>query len=158
MLKPSEPLVHQLIQISKKYLSAFSEVTQDIPLERYHYVLVLVDEHQETLTQKALAKILQVDKSFMVNMINYLTENGFVYRETHADDRRQQLIKLTPKAKKYLPSIHQSFKELNQKAFNNLPHEKINTFFEIIATLQDNLTQITNQEIILDFQPRNNHL
>lgn len=158
MLKSNEPLVHQLIQLSKKYLSAFSEVTQDIPLERYHYVLVLVDERQETLTQKALAEILQVDKSFMVNMINYLTESGFVYRETNSDDRRQQLIKLTPKAKEYLPNINQSVKELNQKAFNNLSNEKINTFFEIIDTLQDNLTLISNHEIILDFQRRKNNL
>lgn len=155
MLKSSEPLVHQLIQLSKKYLSAFSEVTRDIPLERYHYILVLVDEHQETLTQKALAKILQVDKSFMVNIINYLTDNGFVYRETHTDDRRQQLIKLTAKAKEYVPSIKQSFKELNQKAFNNLSQDKIANFFEMIQTLQNNLS---NQEITLDFKSRNNNL
>ncbi|MBD3750295.1 MAG: MarR family transcriptional regulator [Sphingobacteriales bacterium] len=158
MLKQNEPLIHLLMQLSKKYMSVFSEITQDIPLERYHYVLVLVDKHRETLSQKALAEILQVDKSFMVNMINYLTENGFVYREINSDDRRQQFIKLTPKAKEHLPHIHQSFKELNQKAFNNLSPEKINTFFEIINTLQNNLTRISNHEINLDFQRRKNNL
>ncbi len=152
MLKYNEPLVHQLIQVTKKYLSAFSEFTQDIPLERYHYVLILVEQNKERLTQKALAEMLQVDKSFMVNMINYLTENGFVYRETNTQDRREQLIKLTGKAKKMIPVINQSIQELNSKAFDSLPDEKIETFFEIIKTLQSNLNLISNHEIILDYQ------
>jgi MarR family transcriptional regulator for hemolysin len=152
MLKYNEPLVHQLIQITKKYLSAFSEFTQDIPLERYHYVLILVEQNQEKLTQKALAEMLQVDKSFMVNMINYLTKNDFVYRETNIEDRREQLIKLTGKAKKMIPSINRSIKELNTKAFYSLTDEKIKTFFEIIDTLQNNLNLINNHGIILDYQ------
>ncbi len=151
MSKYNEPLVHQLIQVTKKYLSAFSEFTQDIPLERYHYVLILVEQNQEKLTQKAIAEMLQVDKSFMVNMINYLTDNGFVYREINAEDRREHLIKLTGKAKKMIPSINQSIRELNAKAFNNLSDEKIKTFFEIINTLQNNLNLISNHEIILDY-------
>lgn len=152
MSKYNEPLVHQLIQVTKKYLSAFSEFTQDIPLERYHYVLILVEQNNEKLTQKALAKILQVDKSFMVNMINYLTDNGFVYRETNNEDRREQLIKLTGKAKKLIPSINQSIEELNEKALSSLPQEKIETFFEIVETIQNNLKLISNHEIILDYQ------
>jgi MarR family transcriptional regulator for hemolysin len=152
MSKYNEPLVHQLIQVTKKYLSAFSEFTQDIPLERYHYVLILVEQNQEKLTQKALAEMLQVDKSFMVNMINYLTKNDFVYRETNIEDRREQLIKLTGKAKKMIPSINRSIKELNTKAFYSLTDEKIKTFFEIIDTLQNNLNLINNHGIILDYQ------
>lgn len=152
MSKYNEPLVHQLIQVTKKYLSAFSEFTQDIPLDRYHYVLILVEQNQEKLTQKALAEMLQIDKSFMANMINYLTENGFVYRETNIEDRREQLIKLTDKAKKMIPSISKSIEELNSKAFYNLSDEKVKTFFEIIDTLQNNLNLISNHEIILDYQ------
>ncbi|MBU1372912.1 MAG: MarR family transcriptional regulator [Bacteroidetes bacterium] len=115
-------------------------------------MLILVEQNQEKLTQKALAGMLQVDKSFMVNMINYLTENGFVYREINTEDRREHLIKLTDKAKKMIPSINQFIKELNSKAFYSLPDEKIKTFFEIIETLQNNLNLISNHETILDYQ------
>ncbi|MBU0697158.1 MAG: MarR family transcriptional regulator [Bacteroidetes bacterium] len=121
-------------------------------MDRYQYVLILVEQNQEKLTQKALAGMLQVDKSFMVNMINYLTENGFVYREINTEDRREHLIKLTDKAKKMIPSINQFIKELNSKAFYSLPDEKIKTFFEIIETLQNNLNLISNHETILDYQ------
>jgi MarR family transcriptional regulator for hemolysin len=152
MLKYEEPLVHPLIQITKKYLSAFVEISQEIPLERYHYVLLLVDEYDETLTQKALAELLQVDKSQLVNMIDYLTNNGFVFREKKSNDRRLQVIKLTSKAKDFIPEINQSIKELNQKAFKNLSEDKIVAFFEVIASLQNNLSKLGTTEISLEYQ------
>ncbi|TKB96323.1 MarR family winged helix-turn-helix transcriptional regulator [Pedobacter cryophilus] len=152
MSKYEEPLIYQLIQITKKYLGAFSDISQHIPLERYHYALLLIDEHRETLTQKALAELLQVDKSFLVTMIDYLTSNGFVYRETNLEDRRQQVIKLTSKAKKVIPDIDTSFKTLNAKAFENIPEEDVKTFFKTIELLQGNLTHKHQHEVILDYK------
>ncbi len=151
MSKYAEPLTHQLIQVTKKYLNAFSDHTVDIPLERYHYALLLIDDHEECLTQKALAELLQVDKSFMVNMIDYLTHNGFVQRETNKEDRRQQIIKLTAKAKKMIPEINNSILTLNEKVFNDVAPEKVKTFFEIIDILQKNLKQMVTHEIVLNY-------
>ncbi|MEO5911525.1 MAG: MarR family transcriptional regulator [Pelobium sp.] len=155
MAKYEEPLVHQLIQVTKKYLNAFSESTENIPLERYHYALLLIDENGESLTQKALAKLLEVDKSFMVGMIDYLTNSGYVYRETNAEDRRQHVIKLTEKAKEIIPEINQSIHTVNQKAFGNLPDEKVNLFYEMIGMLQTNLNAHNTHEIAIDYQNRN---
>lgn len=152
MSKYEEPLVHQLVQITKKYLNAFSEISQEIPLDRYHYVLLLIDEHKETLTQKALTAILLVDKSYLVNMIDYLSENGFVFRETNQKDRRQQVIKLTEKAKDYIPLIDEKFKVLNQKSFDNLSKEKIATFYEVMKVLQNNLNKFKTTEISQEHQ------
>ena len=152
MIKYEEPLVHQLLQITKKYLSAFSDITENIPLDRYHYALLLIDEHKETLTQKALAELLQVDKSFMVSMIDYLTHSGFVYRETNSDDRRQQVIKLTAHAKEIIPQIHKSIQVLNQRAFQSVSKEKMNAFFETTEILQNNLNTLITQEIMLDYK------
>lgn len=152
MSKYEEPLVYQLIQITKKYLGVFSDISQHIPLERYHYALLLIDEHHETLTQKALAELLQVDKSFLVTMIDYLTSNGFVYRETNLEDRRQQVIKLTTKAKKIIPEIDITFKTLNAKAFESIPKDDVKTFFKTIELLQSNLTHKHQHEVILDYK------
>ncbi len=158
MVKYEEPLAHQLIQITKKYLSAFAEAIQEIPIERYHYVLLIIDENNETLTQKALADILQVDKSFMVTMIDYLTENGLVYRETNTDDRRQQVIKLKPAARKLIPDISNSISVLNKEAFKSLSESKIQTFLEVIETIQTNLSNVSTHEIVLDYKKVQNQI
>lgn len=152
MPKYEEPLVHQLIQITKKYLNAFGEISEEIPLERYHYVLLLIDEHVETLTQKALTSLLLVDKSYLVNVIDYLTVHGFVFRETNQKDRRQQVIKLTEKAKDFIPLIDQKFRGLNQKSFENLSKEKIETFYEVMEVLQNNLNKPIKVEVSQEHQ------
>ncbi len=152
MSKYEEPLVHQMLQIGKKYLSVFSEISQEIPIERFHYILLLIDEHKETFTQKALAELLKVDKSYIVTIIDYLTNNGFVYRETKIEDRRQQVIKLTQKAKDFIPKINESIAELNKKALCNLSKEKVAAFFEALKEIQTNLNKINTSEISLKFQ------
>jgi len=101
----NEPLAQSLISVTKKYLSSFSKEVPDLAIDRYHHVLVLIDDQKEKLSQQALAELLQIDKSYMVTILDYLTEKGYVRREKNPNDRREQLIKLTPLAQSDVPLI-----------------------------------------------------
>lgn len=149
-----EPITHNLIAVTKKYLSAFSSKVKQLPLERYYYVLVLIEAHQEQLTQKALAEQLQVDKSYMVTILNYLEEKGYIRREKNAKDRREQHIKLTTQAETDLPLIKQAFDELNVKSLRNLSPEKIQIFNEVLQIIQSNLADISSADIILEYKKK----
>ncbi|OAQ40673.1 hypothetical protein A5893_06955 [Pedobacter psychrophilus] len=150
--KYEEPLAHQLIQVTKKYLGEFAQQSKHISLERYHYTLLLIHENNELLTQKDLADLLQVDKSFMVNMIDYLEKNGFVNRLTNNKDRRQHLIRLTDKAKNILLPINNIFSAINKEALNGLPQDKIDCFYEVLNTLQQNLSGANINDITLNYK------
>ncbi|MFC5283796.1 MarR family winged helix-turn-helix transcriptional regulator [Pedobacter alpinus] len=156
MKKQEEPLIHPLIQITKKYLGAFADVTQHIPLERYHYVLVLILENNQTLTQKDLANYLLVDKSFMVNMIDYLTKNGFVFRETDKEDRRKHLIKLTQKAFDYIPEINKAIKEINDLALNGISETQRIIFTEVLEKIEQNFNINITHTISFDYKKSEN--
>ena len=67
-----EPLANPFIAVSKKYLSTLSKMVAQISIDRYHYVLILLDSHDENLTQKALSEILNIDKSYMATILDYL--------------------------------------------------------------------------------------
>ena len=82
-----QPLAQLLISVTKKYLSIFSQQTGGLDIDRYQYVLVLINLHKEQLTQKALSELLEVDKSFMVNIVDYLSSKGYVVREKNINDR-----------------------------------------------------------------------
>ncbi len=146
-----QPIVHHLIMITKKYLSTFADFTQNIPLERYHYALIHIFEHKESLTQKDLAKYFHVDKSFMVSMIDYLSNNGFVYRETSAEDRRKHLIKLTEKAHQYIPEINLAIEKTNDLALGNISDANKTIFFEVIRQLEINLNIDSEHHITVDY-------
>lgn len=148
----SQPIIHQLLMISKKYLSIFADVSKDIPLERYHYVIIYIYEHKERLTQKDLAEYFHVDKSFMVNMIDYLSKTGFVYRETGLEDKRKHLIKLTEKAHQYIPKINDAIVETNQLALSNIPGAHQSIFLEVIQQMEINLNINNNHIITIDYR------
>ena len=152
MEKQEEPLIHPLIQITKKYLSVFADASQHIPLERYHYVLVFIEANHQKLTQKDLADYLLVDKSFMVNMIDYLTANGFVFRETSTEDRRKHLIKLTQKAFNYLPEIKQAIKNTNNLALEGLSESQKSIFKEVLEKLEQNLNITIKHTVSFDYK------
>ena len=135
-----EPIVNPLISLSKKYISAFSTRTEALAIERYQYVLVLIEENKETLTQKAISELLNLDKSFIVSIINYLTAKGYVYRETNQTDKRKQIIRLTDKAWTDLPIIKEAFAEINNQSFKGLSSRQIENFYSTIQLMEKNLS------------------
>lgn len=138
-----EPLANPFIAVSKKYLNALSKMVAQLSIDRYHYVLILIDSNDENLTQKALAEILHIDKSYMVTILDYLEERGYVMREKNPQDRREQLIRLTEKAQSCIPIIRQAIKELNEMAFHNIRESNKQIFNEVLTTIQYNLIDIT---------------
>ncbi len=134
-----EPLSRTLLQVAKVYLGAFSKRVEDLDINRYHYILLLIAERDGQLTQKMLAEITGKDKSSMVSIIDTLTDKGYVYRETNPDDRRQQLLKVTQKAKADIPTIKESFSLLNNKAVEGIDKEKLDTFNQVLQLMTDNL-------------------
>ena len=152
LTKPVEhPFIHHLVMITKKYLSNFADLTAEIPLERYHYALLYIYEQKERLTQQDLAEYFRVDKSFVVNMIDYLQKSGFVYRETSAEDRRKHFIKLTDKALEYIPKINVAYKESNDLGFTNISESDKKTFFDVIQQIASNLNN-SEHIVTLDYK------
>jgi MarR family transcriptional regulator for hemolysin len=141
-----KPLANSLLSASKKYLNALSKMVDQLSIDRYHYVLVLIDFHEENLSQKALAEILHIDKSYMVNILDYLEKKEYVIREKNPFDRREQLIRLTPKAKKDIPVIIESIEELNNRSLQNISESKKQIFNEVLGMIQDNLIKIEPKE------------
>jgi len=142
----NEPLAQSLISVTKKYLNSFSKEVPDLPIDRYQHVLVLIDDHQEKLSQKALAEYLQIDKSYMVTILDYLTEKGYVRREKNLNDRREQLIKLTPLGQQDVPLIREAVCRLNRRSLENLTEKEIQTFNSVLKTIQKNLSNCPNTE------------
>ena len=149
-----QPLAQLLISVTKKYLSIFSQQTGGLDIDRYQYVLVLINLHKEQLTQKALSELLEVDKSFMVNIVDYLSSKGYVVREKNINDRRQQVIKLTDKAREAIPEIEKVISRLNKQSMENLSEEKIQIFSDVLLQISHNLAEVEPKNITINYKNR----
>jgi DNA-binding MarR family transcriptional regulator len=142
-----EPLAQALTTVTKKYLYELSKSLMHLSIDRYHYVLVLIDSHHEALSQKALAELLHIDKSYMVSMLDYLGDNGYIIREKNPHDRREQLIRLTSKARTDLPIVRRAIEELNNRSLRNISDAEKKIFMEVLHSIQNNLLDIVPEGI-----------
>ncbi|HUH33858.1 MAG TPA: MarR family transcriptional regulator [Daejeonella sp.] len=133
-------LAHSLISVSKKYRSSLLKELPDLNIDKYQYVMVLIDDYHENLSQTTLAELLQIDKSQMVNILNYLTDKGYVHRETNVADRRERLVKLSAEAKRVVPLIRGAIAKLNNQSFRNLSERQVRDFTTTLQTIQNNLS------------------
>ncbi|RKR81807.1 DNA-binding MarR family transcriptional regulator [Mucilaginibacter gracilis] len=134
-----EPISRRLMQLAKIYLGAFSKQVEYMDITRYHYILLLIAEYEGQPTQKKLAQITGKDKSAMVSIVDLLSTKGYVYREINPYDRREQLIKLTDKARQDIPAIKQSFALLNNKATEGISPQKLDIFNDVLNQMAVNL-------------------
>ncbi|EHQ26948.1 MarR family winged helix-turn-helix transcriptional regulator [Mucilaginibacter paludis] len=150
-----EPISRRLTQLAKIYLGAFSNHVEELDINRYHFILLLIAEHEGQLTQKKLGQITGKDKSAMVNIINSLTDKGYVYRELNPDDRRGQLIKITEKAQQDIPAIRQSFQLLNHKATEGINSQKLDIFNEVLQQMSVNLIPLASKRVSFQLKKSN---
>lgn len=88
------------------------------------------------VTQEELSKRLVVNKSNVTRNLQFLEENGFIYRVSDENDKRINRIYLSEKGENILPKIREKMKVFNENVCLNLNEEEVimlNTLFEKIA-------------------------
>lgn len=138
-----EPISRKLIRLGKLYQSVMAKNTAHLDVNRYHYILSLIYFHDGQLSQKMLAEMLGKDKSAMVSIINLLSAKGFVYRENNPNDRREQLIKVTEKAKQAVPLLIDTFKKINADITQGISETDMKTFESVLLRMQANIKPFT---------------
>ncbi len=146
-LKLIEPLSRKLNHLGRSYISQLAKQLGPLGVSRYYYALTYICYHDGRLTQKALANELGKDKSLVVNIVDTLTEQGFVYRETNPSDRREHLLRGTAKGKKAAPHIIEAFDALNKSITANISEEELKIFNIVLRKMEANMKQLTSTEI-----------
>jgi MarR family transcriptional regulator for hemolysin len=148
-MKVTEPISRKLIHLAKIYLNVLAKRVDHVGINRYHYVLSLIHANNGQLSQKALAEMLGKDKSAMVSIIDFLTEKGYVYREVNPADRREHLLKVTPKAAGAVPQIVKAFDTINETVAKDVSPEDMETFNNVLLKMEENLKPYATKEINL---------
>jgi MarR family transcriptional regulator for hemolysin len=146
-MEVTEPISRKLIHLGKVYLNVLSKRVDHLGINRYWYILSLIHASNGKLTQKALAEKLGKDKSAMVNIIDFLTEKGYVYREVNPADRRQHLLKVTPKAGNAVPEIIAAFEAINKTVTTGISAAEMEIFNRVLLMMEENLKPYATSEM-----------
>ena len=134
----------------KKYLAeVFKKNGVNLTAEQYLVMDTLWNEG--TLTQQAIAFIIQKDKNSVTQFIDNLEKKGLVARSVAKDDRRVNNIVVTAEGMALKDSTKQLAIDTMNKALEGIPEEDLQTFVTVLKKVCGNISDFGKQteEIVL---------
>jgi DNA-binding MarR family transcriptional regulator len=81
----------------------------------YHYRLLAALEEFGPASQAALGRRASIDRSDVVAAVNELADRGLVQRSPDPDDRRRNIITITPAGSEQLRTLHPVLADIQEK-------------------------------------------
>ena len=148
------PLGYNFSMLTKNFYGVFHKYMEEYDLERYFSVLLIIADSDKKWTQQCLCDRLLIDKVTMVKILDHLFEKGYINRVINPNDRRQKYIQLTPKAKKEIPMIRRSVKEMNDKTLLGFTEKERTTFISMMQKVNNNLNSLPANFIIVELNQK----
>ena len=128
----------------KKYLSeVFKKNGVNLTAEQYLVMDTLWNEG--TLTQQAIAFIIQKDKNSVTQFIDNLEKKGLVTRSVAKEDRRVNNIVVTAEGMALKDSTKQLAIETMNKALKGIPEDDVQTFVNVLKKVCGNISDFGKQ-------------
>lgn len=122
----------------KKHLSeVFKKNGVNLTAEQYLVMDTLWNEG--TLTQQAIAFIIQKDKNSVTQFIDNLEKKGLVARSVSKDDRRVNNIVVTKEGMALKDSTKQLAIETMEKALEGISEQDVLTFVDVLKKVCANI-------------------
>ena len=135
----------------KKYLAeVFKKKHVNLTAEQYLVMDTLCNEG--TLTQHAIAFIIQKDKNSVTQFIDNLEKKGLVTRSVAKEDRRVNNIMVTPEGMALKDSTKQLAIETMETVTKGISEEDLKTCVAVLKKICDNINAFgkSSEEIILE--------
>lgn len=95
--------------------------------------------------QQELAEVMSKDKSAILRSVDILERKGYVNRVADANDRRKNILTVTPKAEEMIEAAKPHFLIHMQEMTKNISPEEIELCIKVTRKLQDNARQFIEQ-------------
>ena len=105
------------------------------------------------LTQQQIADITMRDKNSIVKLIDGLESRKLVKRISNPEDRRQNLIKVTPYSMKIRDDVETIAYESVYKIIGEISRDDLKLFVRVLAAMERNLNPSSDLEALAEKYP-----
>ena len=134
--------------MKQKLTETFREGGFQLSPEQFLVMDTLWDEG--VLTQQQIADITMRDKNSIVKLIDGLESRDLVRRVSNPEDRRQNLIEVTP----YSLSVREKINSLAYESvcgiLGDIPQKDLATFVKVLAMMEKNMDPASDLEALAD--------
>jgi len=135
---PEELLSSPLFLLKRLGMKAKEESYEaytDAGVHPYHYAILATLAEGERETQGAIADALGYDRGQLVGLLDELEEAGLVERRRDAEDRRRQVVVMTPEGRKMLTKMRALSKKLDGEFLSPLTLDQRQHLRELLLVL-----------------------
>ena len=105
------------------------------------------------LTQQQIADITMRDKNSIVKLIDGLESRKLVRRVSNPDDRRQNLIKVTPYSLKIKGEVEALAYESVYRIIGDISRDELKLFVKVLAMMERNINPASDLEALAEKYP-----
>jgi DNA-binding MarR family transcriptional regulator len=103
----------------------------------YHYRLLAALEEFGPASQAALGRRTGIDRSYVVEVVNELSNGGLVERDRDPDDRRRNVVTITPAGVQQLRRLDGVLAEVQDELFAPLSADERALLARLLARVLD---------------------
>ncbi|MBP7262503.1 MAG: winged helix-turn-helix transcriptional regulator [Bacteroidia bacterium] len=146
-----EALSYKLALIGKKYFGTLTFNATDKTIDRYQSIFLVIVK-SGGVSQQTLAKMIDVDKSTIVRMVDYLQEHDLVKRTANPDDRREHIVVPTEKAQHVARCMAEDYIKVNDWAFKDFSKTERELFYNMLERIYQNLQPHKSDQYSVHYQ------
>ncbi len=109
-------------------------------------VCYLDDRKDEEVSQKDLEDFLKLSKSSVSSLLDTLEKKHAIIREVSKKDARKNVIKLSDNTIESIKHVENNIVNINNKIINNISEDKLNTFYEVLELMKNNIRKDDNND------------
>ena len=138
-------------KLKKRISSVFKSEGINLTAEQFLVMDTLWDEG--VLTQQQIADITMRDKNSIVKLIDGLEVRDLVRRVSNPDDRRQNLIEVTPYSLSVRKTIDSLAYESVYSILGDISAKAVKTFVKVLARMERNMDPSSDLEALAEKYP-----
>ena len=95
-------------------------------------------------TMGTLARNLHISMPTASGIVERLVRSGYVRRVPQAEDRRQVIVELTPKARAFFREFEAVIRRRWEEALLSLDPDELAAFYDVITKLRERMQSVSN--------------
>lgn len=139
-------VVGSFIGVNRLHKRVVDNSIKSLGLHRSQHILLMhLNRHQESFSQKELAEHLQISPTAIAVKIKKLESDGFIERQKQSADGRFNKVSITEKGMDIVKRTECIFGGIDSKMIEGLTDTEIDNFISVAEKLRANLEKISEE-------------
>lgn len=131
--------MHLFFKCNRLHHALVETKVSALGLHRSQHSMLLTINFNGNISQKELAKRMEISPAAVTVTIKKLEAQGFIQRSQSEDDSRVNNISVTPKGKEIIDKSSEIFDAVDRKTFDGFSEEELDQLTAYLKRISDNL-------------------